>query len=116
MNEKANEPKRKRNPSPVFSAVEKCQAVLSIWTERVKPADVCREMKVNWMHLKHWQDRAMEGMMQALETRGGITGGSALTPRLRALLEKRQRGEGMNRLEQKLVRLQDLSKKKTENP
>lgn len=111
MNEKNNEPKRKRNPSPVFSAVEKCQAVLSIWTERMKPADVCREMKVSWMHIKHWQDRALEGMMQALETRSGLAGGSALSPRLRVLLEKRQRGEGMSRLEQKLARLQETNKR-----
>lgn len=115
MNEKTTETKRKRNPSPVFTAVEKAQAVLSIWTERVKPADVCREMGVSWMHIKHWQDRALEGMMQALETRSGLAGGSALSPRLRVLLEKRTQGEGMNRLEQKLTKLQETNKKKTEN-
>ena len=114
MNERNNEPKRKRSPCPVFSAMEKCQAVLSIWTERAKPADICREMKINWMHLKHWQDRAMEGMMQALEPRSGLAVGSALSPRLRVLLEKRQRVEGMSRLDQKLAKLQD--KKKTETP
>lgn len=107
MNDRNNETKRKRNSSPVFSAVEKCRAVLSIWTERVKPADVCREMGVTWMHIKHWQDRALEGMMQALETRSGLAVGSALTPRLRALLEKRQGSEGMTQLEQKLARLQE---------
>ena len=117
MNEKTNEPKRKRNPSPVFTALEKCQAVLSIWTERVKPADVCREMGVTWMHIKHWQDRALEGMLQGLETRSSLSGGSALTPRLRALLEKRAQGEGLNRLEQKLSRVQEArSGRKTENP
>ena len=110
MNEKNNEPKRKRNPSPVFTALEKCQAVLSIWTERVKPADICREMGVSWMHIKHWQDRALEGMMQALETRNSLAATSALTPRLRALLEKRQHGEGMGRLEQKLAKLQETNK------
>ena len=117
MNDKTTETKRKRNPSPVFSGVEKCQAVLSIWTERVKPADVCREMGVSWMHIKHWQDRALEGMMQALETRNSLSGGSALTPRLRALLEKRSQGEGINRLEQKLSRVQEArSGRKNENP
>lgn len=113
MNEKNNEPKRKRTPSPVFSATEKCQAVLSVWTERCRPADVCREMGINWMHLKHWQDRAMEAMLQALESKGGVAGGSALTPRLQALLERRQTGAGLSRLDQRLARLQD-AKKRTE--
>ena len=98
------------------AGLEPCRAVLGVWTEKRNAEQICRELGVSRKVLQHWEDRAMEGMMQALETRGGITGGSALTPRLRALLEKRQRGEGMNRLEQKLVRLQDLSKKKTENP
>ena len=111
MNEKNNEPKRKRNPSPQFNSLEKCQAVLSIWTERVKPADVCREMGVTWMHIKHWQDRAMEGMIRALETRSALAGGSALTPRLRAVLETRQRGEGLSHLEQRLSKLQEANKK-----
>lgn len=111
MNEKTTETKRKRNPSPQFSSLEKCQAVLSIWTERVKPADVCREMGVSWMHIKHWQDRAIEGMMRALETRSMLGGGSALTPRLQALLETRQRGAGMSHLEQRLAKLQETSKK-----
>src|SRR3989338_2996714 len=97
MNEKNNETKRKRNPGPVFSALEKCQAVLSIWTERVKPADVCREMGVTWMHIKHWQDRALEGMMQSLETRSGVAVVTALTPRLRAGLGERQGDEGGRR-------------------
>ena len=110
MNEKTNsEPKRKRNPSPVFSAMEKCQAVLSIWTERAKPADIFREMKINWMHLKHWQDRAMEGMLQALESRVNLADGAALSPRLKSLLQKRQMANGREKLNARLERIQEIA-------
>jgi transposase InsO family protein len=46
---------------------EKCRAVLSVWTERRKPGEVCRELGVDWGILKQWQDRAMEGMLMALQ-------------------------------------------------
>jgi len=46
-----------------YTAEEKCRAVLSVWTERCKPGDVCRELGVTWTLLSHWQSRAMEGML-----------------------------------------------------
>ena len=30
------------------TAEEKCRAVLSVWTERRKPGEVCRELGVAW--------------------------------------------------------------------
>jgi transposase-like protein len=69
--------------------VEKAQAVLAVWTERCKAAEVCRQMEVNSMTFQHWQSRAMEGMLQALKSRVNLANGQVLSPRLQALLHKR---------------------------
>jgi hypothetical protein len=73
-----------------YGAMEKCRAVLSIWTERRKPSEVCRELSVPWMVLSQWQKRAMEGMLQALEPRVSLEKGPALSARLQAMLEKKR--------------------------
>jgi hypothetical protein len=41
------------------------------------------------MTFQHWQQRAMEGMLQALESRVNLAKGQVLSPRLQALLQKR---------------------------
>ena len=51
---------------------------------------MCRELSITWTILNQWQERAMEGMLQALEPRVALTKGPSLSPRLRALLEKKQ--------------------------
>jgi transposase-like protein len=81
--------KPKRQISNNFSATEKAQAVLAVWTERCKAAEVCRQMQINGMTFQHWQHRAMEGMLQALESRVNLAKGEVLSPRLQALLHKR---------------------------
>ena len=73
-----------------YGALEKCRAVLSIWTERRKPSEVCRELSVPWMVLSQWQKRAMEGMLQALEPRVSLDKGPVLSRRLQAMLEKKR--------------------------
>ncbi len=45
--EKQVEEKRRRRGLG-HTAEEKCQAVLTLWTERRKPGEVCREMGVAW--------------------------------------------------------------------
>src|SRR5208283_4614233 len=65
-------------------------AVLSVWTERRRPAEVCRELTIPSMVLAQWQKRAMEGMLQALEPRVSLDKGPALSPRLQAMLEKKR--------------------------
>lgn len=82
---------RKQRTNHHYSALQKCQAVLSIWTERRKPAEVGKDMGVTWAILKHWQDRALEGMLQALESHVNLDQGPALTPRLQMMLEKRKK-------------------------
>ena len=65
-------------------------AVLSVWTERRRPVEICREMSIPGMQLSQWQKRAMEGMLQALEPRVNLEKGPALSPRLQTMLEKRR--------------------------
>jgi transposase-like protein len=84
---------------------EKCRAVLSVWTERRKPGEVCRELGVAWGILKQWQDRAMEGMLLALQPRVPVERGMALSPRLAVLLKKSQVGM-IKGLDKRLKKLQ----------
>ena len=104
---------RKRH-SVNYGAMEKCRAVLSIWTERRRPGEICREMQVPWMVLAQWQKRAMEGMLQALEPRVSLDKGPALSPRLQAMLEKKRvtimTKTAQGRLERTLSRAQEARK------
>ena len=94
-----------------YGAMEKCRAVLSIWTERRKPSAICREMQVPWMVLAQWQKRAMEGMLQALEPRVSLDKGPALSPRLQTMLEKKRLSLlGSSRLEKTLSKAQEARK------
>jgi transposase-like protein len=84
---------------------EKCRAVLSIWTERRKPGEVCRELGVAWGVLQQWQDRAMEGMLLGLQPRVQVERGVSLSPRLAVLLKKSQVGI-IKGLDKRLKKLQ----------
>ena len=99
-------PKRKRHPSPLHSARDKAQAVLAVWTERCKPAEVCRQLQINSMTFHQWQSRAMEGMLQALESRINLAKGEALGPRLQALLSHRQKVLNPRKLSSRLEQIQ----------
>ena len=99
------EDKRERKISK-HTAEERCRAVLSIWTERRKPGEVCRELGVTWNLLNQWQDLAMEGMLLALQPRVSVEKAVALNPRLAVLLERKSKGGAMKGLERRLVRLQ----------
>ena len=99
------EGKRERKVSK-HTAEERCRAVLSIWTERRKPGEVCRELGVTWNLLNQWQDQAMEGMLLALQPRVSVEKAVALNPRLAVLLDRKSKGGTMKGLERRLVRLQ----------
>jgi hypothetical protein len=99
-------PKKARPAPQPYTAQQKAQAILAVWTERCKPAEVCRELKVNWMTFNHWQQRAMEGMLQALESRVNLARGEVLSPRLRALLLNPQRAASTRKLAQRLEQIQ----------
>lgn len=91
------------------TASEKAQAVLAIWMERVKTAQVMKTMGVTYLTLQQWQERAMEGMLQALEPRVNLADGAALSPRIRALMDKRQQQIGKEKLRKRLEELQEVA-------
>jgi hypothetical protein len=101
--------KRKSSPARQHSASQKVQAVLAIWTERVKTAEVMKSLQVNYITLQQWQDRAMEGMLQALEPRVNLTDGGALSPKLQAILAKRQSQQVRLKLADRLEKLQEVA-------
>ena len=101
--------RKQRLPSPSPSAQDKVQAVLAVWTERCRPAEVCRQLHIPWMTFNHWQQRAMEGMLQALENRVNLARGEALSPRLQALLQHRQRSLTASRLTRRLQQIKPVA-------
>jgi hypothetical protein len=101
--------RKKRTPAPLHSAPDKVQAVLAVWTERCKPAEVCRQLNINYVTFNQWQQRAMEGMLQALETRVNLTRGEALSPRLQALLLHRQRTVTATKLTRRLEQINKIA-------
>ena len=51
----------------------------------------------------------MEGMLQALEPRVNLADGAALSPRIRALMDKRQQQIGKEKLRKRLEELQEVA-------
>jgi hypothetical protein len=51
----------------------------------------------------------MEGMLQALEPRVNLADGAALSPRIRALLDKRQQQVGKEGLKKRLLALAEVA-------
>jgi transposase-like protein len=98
-----------------LSAEQKVQAVLAVWTERAKASEVCRQMEVNWITFNQWQQRAMEGMLQALESRVNLAKGEALSPRLQALLNRRRREAVAGSLSSRLEKIQQQGKSREES-
>jgi hypothetical protein len=62
------------------------------------------------MTFQHWQRRAMEEMLQALESRANLAKGEALSPRLQALLSNRQKMLNTRRISTRLEQIQLASK------
>jgi len=58
------------------------------------------------MTFQHWQRRAMEGMLQALESRVNLAKGEALSPRLQALLSNRQKMLNTRRISTRLEQIE----------
>ena len=123
------ESRTKPEPRPC-TAPQRVQAVLAIWTERRRPAEVCRELAITPKVLSQWETRALSGMLQALELemrwermrsrrrrrRKPITltvyirhTSPALSPKLERLLaqQARDRQKRLARLEQRLTKLQE---------
>jgi hypothetical protein len=112
--------KSRPSTSSSITAMDKCKAVLSVWTEKRKPSHICKELGVKWTILMHWQNRAMEGMLQALEPRRNLEKGVALSPRLQVMLAQREKNllvrsalKPGNRLEARLANIAAKTEPKT---
>ena len=93
----------------VYTAHQRAQAVLSVWTERRRGAEVCRQLGINSTRLAQWQERAMAGMLDALQPRRLPEQqlGPALTSKLERLLARQAlTAEGqLSKLEKRLAKL-----------
>ena len=105
-----SKPKKER---PLYSASQRAQAVLSVWTERRRPGEICRELNITTALLADWQARAMRGMLLALEPRrcAATDRGPALTVKLERLLNRQTQAAETKllKLEKRLVKLQHES-------
>jgi hypothetical protein len=99
--EKTEQRKRTALPNNL-SAQDTVKAMLAVWTERCKSAVVCRQLNINWNTFNQWQQRAREGMLQALENRVNLAKGEALSPRLQVSLQNRQRSVTATKLTSQL--------------
>jgi len=81
-----------------YTAQEKCRAVLTVWLERKTAATLCREQGVASSLFSQWQDRALSGMLQALEPQRmrETSEGPALPETLRRLLDRKVRVRELN--------------------
>ncbi len=98
----------KKEPRP-FTAQQRAQAVLALWTERRRPGELCQELAISFKVLSYWETRALSGMLQALEAPSTREPGPALSPKLERLLARqalKQQGR-LAKLEKRLVKLQE---------
>jgi len=73
------------------TGMDPCRAVLGVWLEKRTVEQVCREMEVTRKVLQQWQERAMAGMLRALQPREGQEDerGPALSPKVKRLLDRK---------------------------
>ena len=113
MSQSASKAKKKapRKSRVGYSAKQRCEAVLSVWTERRKPSEVCKELQIAWAQLNQWEDQALKGMLGALEPRQRKESARppVLSAKLVKLLEKVEKKEEQkqSKLEERLEQLVD---------
>jgi transposase-like protein len=98
--------KEKKKEHRIFTPTEKSKAVLSVWSERRSPAEVCREMSITWMQFNQWQNQSMKGMFSALETKKDQVKCPPISERLEKLMERRSGIPKPSKLEKRLEKLQ----------
>jgi hypothetical protein len=103
-----SEIKAKKEPLP-YNAQQRAQAVLSIWSERRRPGEVCQELAIRPGMLLAWEKRALAAMLKGLESQTRLEPRPALSPKLERLLARQalqQKGR-MAKLEKRLAKLQE---------
>ena len=115
MGERKKKLVKDRKPLPL-SALDRTKAVLSVWAERRKPSEICRTLNVKWTQLRNWEDRALQGMLQALAPRRRREQAPPLSDRLEKLLgKKEEKGDALkSRLHARLTTLQESKSGKEE--
>ena len=92
------------------SAKERCEVVLAVWTEKRRPAQVCRKLGVSEGILMSWQDRALKGMLDALEPqkRHMDSEGPMMPPKLERKLNRQAAAREVreSRLRERLAKIQ----------
>ena len=80
---------RKRQ-TRMYSAKEKAQAVLALWSGRRSPSALTRELEVPWAAINTWEKRALTGMLTALDPtwKQAEEGQPSLPQRLEKLIEQ----------------------------
>jgi replicative superfamily II helicase len=98
----------KPEPRP-STAQQRVQAVLSIWTERRRRDEICQELAITPRVLSLWEQRAVAGMLKALESQTRLEGSPALSSKLERLLaQQAARHAGrLARLDKRLAKLQE---------
>lgn len=93
-----------------YTGGDQCRAVLAVWAEKRSVKQVCGELGISGKVFQLWQERAMDGLLKALQPREGREEerGPALNPRMKRLLERKAR-EQEGRLPRLTKRLASLS-------
>jgi len=79
----------RRRRTRTYSAKEKSQAVLALWSGRRSASSLMKAMDVPWAVLNHWEKRALAGMLSALDPTWQQTQqNSALPLRVERLLQQ----------------------------
>ena len=79
----------RRRRTRTYSAKEKSQAVLSLWSGRRNASALMKSMEVPWAVLNNWEKRALTGMLRALDPEWQKPAeGSALPPRVERLMKQ----------------------------
>ena len=107
----AEKPRKHPKHRPQPTAQQRVEAVLSIWSERRRPSEVCKELNINATQLSQWQDRALGVMLEALQPRSRPVAArpESLSPKLARLLSRQvsHQASRMQRLEKRLTTLQE---------
>lgn len=116
MVERKKKPVQDKKPLPL-SALDRTKAVLSVWAERRKPSEICRSLDVKWTVLRNWEDRALQGMLQALTPRRRREQAPPLSDRLEKLLgKKEEKGDVLrSRLHARLTTLQESKRQESKS-
>ena len=89
MKTEANTTTVRRRRTQTYSAKEKSQAVLSLWSGRRSAASLMKAMDVPWALLNNWEKRALTGMLSALDpTWQQPAQSNTLPPRVERLMQQ----------------------------